>query len=404
MSNQQEQRHPRQQQDQQNQRGRPSPGGFDDFADSSGAVLVSHGTYLERLPVVGMTVGEVRGRSQDRLDIHPEATALVDGNPVDDSTRLHAGQTLMFVRPSGEKGALLKRKTPARKPDGASTVLIEGDVARTTLPEGESVSITVSDLVARLGTGAGSGNRDVILPDGVKCLLPIPGGCIAVHQRPPSIFNFRWIAPGSEAAYGPEAKYRQVRLALPYTIVLGVFGGLRGSVPQLGNRNECFFLNQPLDVNGIDTELCYPALLNCSRFPDEPQHPLSWICTQNLEVSTRRSRSFEQSLRSGLRALLHHLLETGFNLSSEHHELNSWFSETVSAGVDPRIASVETWEQATEADPLFVLEVPWLPTGKTLRQVADRIVQAQGRANVITSAADLARLIVNAQPRKTRTA
>ena len=98
MSGQQEQQHVRP--DQQN-RQQPAPDGF---ADAAGEVLVSHGTYLERLPVVGMTVGEVRSRSQDRLDIHPDATALVDGNPVDDSTRLLAGQTLMFVRPSGEKG------------------------------------------------------------------------------------------------------------------------------------------------------------------------------------------------------------------------------------------------------------------------------------------------------------
>jgi hypothetical protein len=408
MSGQQEQqRNHRQQQDQREQRSEPSPGGLDGFADSAGAVLVSHGTYLERLPVVGMTVGEVRGRSQDRLDIHPEATALVDGNPVDDSTRLHAGQTLMFVRPSGEKGALGRRRPTKRTSATGSTVTIEADQASVTLPEGESVSVTLSELIERLGTsaaGAATRNADVVLPDGVKGLLPIPGGCIAVYQRPPSIFNFRWIAPGSEAAYGPEASYRQVRLGLPYMIVLGVFERARGSVPQLGNRNECFFLNQPLDIGGLDTELCFPALLNCSRFPDEPRHPLSWICTQHLERSTRGSRSFEQSLRSGIGALLHHLLETGFNLSSEHHELNSWFTESVSAGIDPRIASVESWEEATQADPLFALEVPWLRTGKTLRQVADRIAEAKGRVKAISTADDIARLIVNAQPRQKRSA
>jgi hypothetical protein len=51
-----------------------------------------------------MNVSEVRRRFQDRLDIHPEAIALLDGNPVDDTTRVGAGQMLMFVRPSGEKG------------------------------------------------------------------------------------------------------------------------------------------------------------------------------------------------------------------------------------------------------------------------------------------------------------
>jgi len=371
------------------------PGGFDDFADSAGAVLVSHGTYLESLPVVGMTVGAVRTRSQDRLDIHPEATALVDGRRVDDSTRLHAGQTLMFVRPSGEKGALARSVKRSGRASASSQVSIEGDRASATLPEGQSVSLAVSELVRLLGAGC----DDAILPDGVKCLLPIPGGCIAIHQRPPSVFNFRWIAPESPADFGPGTSYREVRLALPYLVVFGVFEHTRRGL-RLGNRNECFFVNQPLDAAGLATELCFPALLNCSRFPDDPRHPLSWICTQHLGMGDRGSReSFEQTLRTGMRALLHHLLETGFNRSSENHELNSWFSETVSAEIDPRIASVGSWEQATADDPLFALEVPWLSTGHTVREVADRIIAASGGAQAVTTASDIARVIVNAQPK-----
>ena len=103
-------------------------------------------------------------------------------------------------------------------------------------------------------------------------------------------------------------------------------------------------------------------------------------------------------------ALLRHLLESGFNRSSEHHELNSWFSETVAAGVDPRIASVRDWERATAEDPLFVLEVPWLPTGLSLGKVADRIARVHGRpGRRITCADDVARLVINAKPRRERT-
>ena len=72
------------------------------------------------------------------------------------------------------------------------------------------------------------------------------------------------------------------------------------------------------------------------------------------------------------------------------------------AGIDPRIASVEAWEEATKTDPLFVLEVPWLRTGKTLREVTDRIAKAGSGAKPVASAADVARLIVNSQPRKRR--
>jgi hypothetical protein len=79
-------------------------GPFDDTEPVAGMATVAHGPYAERLPVAEMNVSEVRRRFQDRLDIHPEAIALIDGNPVDDTTRVGAGQMLMFVRPSGEKG------------------------------------------------------------------------------------------------------------------------------------------------------------------------------------------------------------------------------------------------------------------------------------------------------------
>ena len=84
----------------------PGAGGgfFDDAGAATGTVVVSHGPYREALPAAEMTIRDVRRRFQDNLDIHPEAVALLDGDEVDDTTRLRAGQMLMFIRPSGEKG------------------------------------------------------------------------------------------------------------------------------------------------------------------------------------------------------------------------------------------------------------------------------------------------------------
>lgn len=85
--------------------GGPDPAD-DPFAPGEpvGNVTVTHGAYRESLPAAEMSVRDVRRRFQDRLDIHPEAVALVDGDTAGDDTRVRAGQTLMFVRPSGEKG------------------------------------------------------------------------------------------------------------------------------------------------------------------------------------------------------------------------------------------------------------------------------------------------------------
>jgi hypothetical protein len=84
----------------------PWPGGglFDEPDAATGMATVTHGLYVERLPVAQMTVAQVRSRFHDQLDIHPEAVALLDGNQAGDTTTVQAGQMLMFVRPSGEKG------------------------------------------------------------------------------------------------------------------------------------------------------------------------------------------------------------------------------------------------------------------------------------------------------------
>ena len=195
---------------------------------------------------------------------------------------------------------------------------------------------------------------------------------------------------------------------MPYVVVLAVFERSPGQVPQLTSRNECFFVNEPLDANGMETPLGYPALLNCSKFPEEPGRPLSWICTQNLDADEFAGRpSLHHSVHDGLRALLRHLLDSAFNFSSEHHELNSWYSESVAAGIDPRIATVEKWEKATDDDPLFVLDVPWLPTGRTLGAVAERIANGnvdrkprrsrKPSRHRIASSKDVARVILTAR-------
>jgi hypothetical protein len=77
---------------------------FDDDPGAGGLVTVLHAPYTEQLPVGEMSVRAVRERFTDRLDIHPDAQAFVDGNQAGDDTIVHEGQRLMFMRPSGEKG------------------------------------------------------------------------------------------------------------------------------------------------------------------------------------------------------------------------------------------------------------------------------------------------------------
>jgi hypothetical protein len=261
-------------------------------------------------------------------------------------------------------------------------------------PEGQCACMKISELRSAL-VPERIDTCGVILPDGVKSALTKRNVTVLVHQTPPRVHGFKWIAAGSPAHFGQGARYRPVRLALPYVVLLAVFvTGPDGKVLPT-SQNECFFRVAPLEDLDGGGELFYPALLNCSKFRVQDGHPLSWLCTQHLNFATlAREADLNRRVRRTIQALLHCLFETGFNYSSEHHEGSSWFTE--SSKVDPRIASVEKWEEASKQNPLFVLDVPWLKTGFTVRQVADRIFQQTGSgARGIVTEADLARLILN---------
>lgn len=259
-------------------------------------------------------------------------------------------------------------------------------------PEGKKASMPLPRLIERIAPPQ-MDSCGMVLPDGVKALIPGTPFVIWAHQTPPRTYAFKWIARDSPSRFGPGTEYRTARIALPYLIVLALFGpGEKGQLT-ISKSNECFFRADPLA--SLDDELFYPALLNCSKFTPQEGRPLSWICTQHLKRgSFDREPDQNRRLRAGFQALMHCLLETGFNYSSEHHETSSWFTE--SCRVDSRITTVEDWEAASKADPLFVLDVPWLKTGFSVKQVAERMFKNHRAAKPgPISASLLARLVFN---------
>lgn len=280
-----------------------------------------------------------------------------------------------------------------------SKIIIQDEEVKAISPEGVTVSMKLKDFCKRLLRPQMS-TCGVVLPDGVKCVISRGNITICVYQIPPRVCSLTWIAKDSKAPYGEHAKYRIVRIALPYVCVLAVFSRMTYGRIQLTHKNECFFRNKPL--NSLNDELFYPALLNCSKFRTEEGKPLSWICTQYLDLNSLSSiTDTNEYMRASLSRLLSCLWETGFNWSSEKHEGDSWFSETVRRCVDSRISSVEEWQKATEKDRLFVLNVPWLRTGKSVREITDRIFENFKIRNVnIASTNALTRIVFNSQKNK----
>lgn len=68
-------------------------------------VNVSYGIHHGSYPIGGLTVGEARSTLQRLINIDPNAVAVINGSPVDESQRIAPGVTLLsFVKPSAMKG------------------------------------------------------------------------------------------------------------------------------------------------------------------------------------------------------------------------------------------------------------------------------------------------------------
>jgi len=359
--------------------GSPLDDPFPGLEESAGLATITHGPYAEQVPIAGMTVATIRRNLGDRYNIPANGLGFVDGNQVDDDTVIRAGQVLTFMHRANAKGS----------------IAIQGENLVVKNPEGHWNKAPLTKVVSALRP---RWLADCIWPDGIKMVREEYRGAIVVHQTPPRVHGLRWITNDSPEDYGPLAKYRPVRVAMPYVIVVAVYRVAKTGRLEVTGANECFFANRPLA--SLEDPLCYPALLNVSRMPAKrgATVPLAWICTQHMDRTFQKIPDTGQRARAGLGELVKHLFVDKFNRSSEQHEGASWFSETVKAKVDPRLASIEAWEQATAADPNFATGVNWLPTGKNMGQVLEHItgyMELAGPAKI--GADELARMVVNSQ-------
>lgn len=245
---------------------------------------------------------------------------------------------------------------------------LKKDTIKLTTPEGEKYSLPV-DKAVKLLNPSRMETCGTVLPDGVKYVLSTETGTIWVHQTPPKVHNFKWCKDGEN--YSNASNYRNVRVALPYVLIFARFVRTSDGKLHISGQNECFFSNEP--IKSPRAKVFYPALLNCSKWPKDPGHPLSWICTAQHDLKSMKTIKDDNArLRAGFEAVRSCLFETGFNRSSEANEGESWFRMHEKAGI---IKSVEHWEAATKkGDPLSATTVNWLPTNRTVENIARRIL------------------------------
>jgi hypothetical protein len=295
-----------------------------------------------------------------------------------------------------------RRRTaePAPPPAIPDRLAIEGDRVLVALDDGTECSMPLPELVALLAPRR-LDTCDYVLPDGVKCIYPGRHGQVVVHQTPPKVHCLRWTT-STPATRDLRPTYRTVRVSLPYVVLCIALRTDRDDVYMVTNACECYFTTAPLKSD--QDLLAYPALLNCARGRDHTHEPpRSWVCTQHLDgMAFKVGRQRSELLAAAVKDVLHHVFESGFNHDTDRDQMTSWFTETVKAKIHPGLRSVETWEAESAANPLFALEVPWLPSGMSVADAARRILARldEGQRTPRT-ARDLAAWVVrNSVPRQ----
>ncbi len=285
------------------------------------------------------------------------------------------------------------------------TITINGSTVEARTPEGVTGTLKVDEFVAKINPPL-MNCGGIILPDGMATFFSTPSTTIYFWQLPPAVHHVRWISPKSEVCHktpGRTVLYDDRLIALPYVLIVAVFVRDTAGRLVLSGKNEAYFRTAPLE--DADDELLFPALLNISKFPrhSAASMPLSWICTQYLSLRKLAAEpDFNARVRGSLKALRSTMLEAGFNYSSEHHELTSHWS--VAAKKIPEVADLDRWEQLSREDPLFALNVPWLPAtwgGRklTVKRLADRIERLMSKpAPPLDSSDALARFVFERSP------
>ena len=283
------------------------------------------------------------------------------------------------------------------------TITITGKTVQATSPEGVTATMSIDKFVNQLRPAV-MNCGGMVLPHGVHMFFSTTKTTIFFWELPPAVHHVRWISADSAVPYaraGGKVLYEDRLLAMPYVIIVAVFVRDPSGRLVLSGRNEAYFRTAPLE--DPDGELLFPALLNISKFRTKVAAgmPLSWICTEHLNLRKLAAESdFNTRARQSLKALRSTMLEAGFNYSSEHHELTSYW--TVSAKKIPEIADLDRWEKLSREDPLFALKIPWLPAmdqGRpvTVQKLVDRIEKLLKAKDTTPDTSDrLARIVFEA--------
>jgi len=247
-------------------------------------------------------------------------------------------------------------------------IQIEGEVARLLRPGGDgrmSVEreVRLADLTAALADGH-QADRTPVLPEGTRLFARWRHTAVLVVEEPPRVRRVRWSAKTLKS----EGTYSEHHLAFPFIVYLVGFYQTDFDAMRI------YYRSAPLTGEGDALHL--PNLWNVQA----AESPLA-RCRACLRG---RPEGLSRPVGEQATGLIEFFWASGFNQDIE----DNCFDRARKR--DPRIATLQVWEEATGADPLFPLGVAWEPVGLSLGQALDHWRRHGDHARRIETATDLA--------------
>jgi hypothetical protein len=297
-----------------------------------GQIRLIAGADVIDVALAGRTVREAREVARALFGIEPTAAVTVDGQAVDEERVLTVGQEIAFTKRAGQKGA-----------GGPVIELSDDRVAWSRNGKGRG-ELLLRDLIGRIEGRGPHPERWRLYPPHVRLMVERQDGDVVgvVIEMPPGPREVGWITggtPDDEDEPAPQSTVR--RLSFPWVVLVVVF--VRG---ELCGLHQAFY--RPAPVTSLDDPLFLTNLLNVARAYGQE----SWVCLMNMGGGLRRL-----SWDDRVRRVTDHFWQAAFNLSGEFNEGHSYWGRR--AGLDPRLATAERWEEATRQNPYFALEVQW---------------------------------------------
>ena len=245
---------------------------------------------------------------------------------------------------------------------------IEGEVARLLRPAGDGRmaverEVRLSDLAGAVAEGHRT-DRTPMLPEGTRLYARWRHTAVLVMEEPPRVRRLRWSAKTLKS----EGKYTEHSLAFPFVVYLVGF--------HQTDFEEMRIYFRPAPLGGESDPLYFSNLWNVQA----AESPLA-RCRACLRG---RPEGLDQPVGEQVVSLIEYFWATGFNRDIE----DNCFDRAKRR--DPRIATLEAWETATKADPLFPLSLAWEPVGLCLGEALDHWRRHGDHGRKIESAADVA--------------